>query len=100
MGALAFAIPPRYPSSVPTTAFFSNKTAVGMTYACGFMSWSLESREKQNYSPQCDGSEQLPLQYGAKPIRKVLRADPGALPASCMVAGGIFSGFLVQPCHD
>jgi hypothetical protein len=56
--------------------------------------------EKQNYFPRYHGSQQLPLQHGAKPIRKVLRAHPGALPTSCMVAGGIFSGFLVQPGHD
>src|ERR1700676_1249235 len=99
MGPLAFAIPPRYPSSVPTTAFLSNKTAVGMAYACGY-EMELESREKQNSNPRRRGAEQLPLQYGAKPIGKVLRADPGALPSSCMVVRGIFPGFLVQPRHD
>src|ERR1700730_2022125 len=56
--------------------------------------------EKQNYGPRCDRTEQLSLQYGAKSVRKVLRAHPSALSTSCMVAGGIFSGFVLQPCHD
>jgi len=95
-GALAFAIPPRYPISVPSTA----RPPSELAYACGFLNGVYQPREKQNYNPRCDSTEQLPLQHGEKPVRKVLRAHPGAIPASCMVAGGIFSGFLVQPGHD
>jgi len=99
MGALAFTIPPRYPNSAPTTYFATRPPSV-VADARGLRARGLETSEKQNYDPRRNGAQQLPLQHGEKPIRKVLRADPGALPTTCMVAGSIFSGFIVQSRDD
>ena len=56
--------------------------------------------EDQDSSSLLGGEKQLPLQYGKKSNRQILRQNPGTLPAPCLDAGGVFPGVVLQPGDD